>query len=53
MRAAFATDALNRPKMPRPVVTDPYLPVIRETLGGYPRLRATRIFAMIRQRGYG
>jgi hypothetical protein len=34
-------------------VTDPYLPVIRETLGSYPRLRATRIFAMIRQRGYG
>jgi len=52
VRAAIATDALNRPRTPRPCVTDPYVPFIRETLGRYPRLRATRIFAMIRQRGY-
>lgn len=52
VRAAVATDALNRPKTPRPRVTDPFLPFIRETLERYPRLRATRIFAMIRPRGY-
>jgi transposase len=52
VRAAIATDALNRPRTPRPCVTDPYVPFIRETLGRYPRLRATRVFAMIRQRGY-
>ncbi len=52
VRAAVATDALNCPQAPRPRVTDPYLPFIRETLERYPRLRATRICEMIRQRGY-
>ena len=52
VRAAVATDVLNRPKTPRPRVTDPYVPFIRETLERYPTLRATRIFAMIRPRGY-
>jgi transposase len=33
-------------------VTDPYLGFITETLERYPTLRATRIFEMIRQRGY-
>jgi transposase len=31
---------------------DPYLGFIRETLDQYPRLRATRIYHMIRERGY-
>jgi hypothetical protein len=31
---------------------DPYLPFIRDTLGQYPRLRATRLFEMVRGRGY-
>jgi len=31
---------------------DPYLPFIRETLARYPRLRATRVYEMIRERGY-
>ena len=33
-------------------ILDPYLPFIRDTLAQYPRLRATRIYEMIRQRGY-
>jgi transposase len=52
VRAAVATDSGNRPRTPRPRVTDPYLPFIRETLERYPALRATRIYEMIRQRGY-
>ena len=36
----------------RPSILDPYLPFIRDTLAQYPRLRATRIYEMIRQRGY-
>jgi len=52
VRAAVATDSSNRPRTPRPRVTDPYLPFIRETLERYPTLRATRIYEMIRQRGY-
>ena len=30
---------------------DPYLPFIRDTLTQYPRLRATRLFEMVRARG--
>lgn len=36
----------------RPTIVDPYLPFIRDTLRQYPRLRATRLFEMIRARGY-
>jgi transposase len=31
---------------------DPYLPFIHETLAKYPRLRASRLWAMVKQRGY-
>ena len=36
----------------RPSVADPYVPFIIETLTKYPRLRASRVFQMVRQRGY-
>src|SRR5215510_3672179 len=35
-----------------PTLADPYLPFIRDTLAQYPRLRATRLFEMVRARGY-
>jgi transposase len=31
---------------------DPYVPFVRDTLARYPRLRATRLFEMLRPRGY-
>jgi hypothetical protein len=31
---------------------DPYLPFLRDTLAQYPRLRATRLFDMVKGRGY-
>ncbi len=37
---------------PRASMADPYLPFIAETLGKYPRLCASRLFEMVRQRGY-
>jgi transposase len=37
---------------PRVSVVDPYLPFIREQLEKYPRLRSTRLFTMIKERGY-
>lgn len=37
---------------PRPSMADPYVPFIRETLAKYPRLCASRLFEMVRQRGY-
>ena len=36
----------------RPTLLDPYKALIEKTLDDYPRLRATRIFEMIRARGY-
>ena len=37
---------------PRPSLLDAYLDFIRQVLENYPRLTATRIFAMLKQRGY-
>ena len=36
----------------RPSIADPYVGFIVETLEKYPRLRASRLYAMVRQRGY-
>lgn len=52
VRRALETHRFHRPPGKRPKVTDPYLEFIRETLEKYPRLRATRIYQMIRARGY-
>lgn len=41
---------LNRIK--RPSAIDPYLPFIRETLAQFPQLRASRLYAMVKDRGY-
>jgi transposase len=48
---AHDTQALRRGRC-GPTVADPYLPFIRDTLAQYPRLRATRLFEMVRMRGY-
>lgn len=37
---------------PRASITDPYMGFIREQLEKHPRLRASRLFTMIRERGY-
>jgi transposase len=53
VRTAVGADAFNRAKRERlNQLTAPYLDFIRQTLKDYPRLRATRIFQMIRARGY-
>lgn len=52
VRAAVETDPLHQPRRLRPSRLDPYLPFLRETLERHPRLRATRLLEMIRQRGY-
>ena len=40
------------PSKPRHRVTDPFIPMITETLQRYPRLRATVLYRMLRERGY-
>lgn len=52
VRSALKTDRFNRVKQLRSTKLDPYIDFIQQTLKRYPRLRATRIYEMIRQRGY-
>jgi hypothetical protein len=50
--AALNTDRFRSHPRLRDRLADPYLNFLRETLQQYPRLRATRLFQMIRPRGY-
>ena len=52
IRRAVGTDQFNNSKTLRKSVTDPYVDFIRQILEKHPRLRATRIYRMIRDRGY-
>jgi len=38
--------------MSRPSIVDGFLPFIKQTLAQYPRLRASRLYTMVRERGY-
>jgi transposase len=52
VRVALDTDRFRSHPRLRDRLTDPYLDFLRQTLQQYPRLRATRLFQMIRPRGY-
>jgi hypothetical protein len=53
VRAAIALDTrVVRRGTCRRSILDPYLPFIRDTLAQCPRLRATRLYDMLRPRGY-
>jgi transposase len=52
VRHALDTEQFHRVKHLRPLLTDPYVEFIGQTLQRFPRLRATRIYQMIRERGY-
>jgi transposase len=52
VRTALETDRFRSHPRLRDRLTDPYLDFLRQTLQQYPRLRATRLFEMIRPRGY-
>ena len=43
---------LRAPVAPRARLVDPYMEFISETLEHYPRLRSTRIYDMVKSRGY-
>ena len=52
VRHALEVDRFRHAYALRARATDAYLPFIREVLQQYPRLRATRVYQMIRERGY-
>jgi len=52
VRTALEVERFMRGPAPRAALTDPYLDFIRGTLEQHPRLRATRLYEMLRDRGY-
>jgi transposase len=52
VRRALDTDRFKRGPSNRRTLVEPYLDFIKQTLEAHPRLRATRIYEMIRGRGY-
>jgi transposase len=52
VRNAIDSQRFRSPRAPRPSIADPYLGFIRQTLEQHPRLCATRIYDMVRDRGY-
>jgi transposase len=52
VRRAIEVERFHPARTLAACVTDPYLPFIGQTLDQFPRLRATRIYQMIRDRGY-
>src|SRR4029077_3522321 len=52
VRNAIESDRFHRGPALGPLITDPYMDFVRQTLDQHPRLRATRIYQMIRERGY-
>ena len=52
VRRAIEVERFQHAEPLRPSMVDPYLPFVREVLEQYPRLRATRLHQMIRDRGY-
>ena len=52
VRNAIESQSFNQAQALRASILDPFLAFIREMLEQYPRLRATRIYQMLRERGY-
>ncbi|MGI8742000.1 MAG: hypothetical protein ACR2NN_05425 [Bryobacteraceae bacterium] len=52
VRTAIELQRLGSVQPLRPSIVDPDVEFIRQTLDQYPRLRATRVFQMARERGY-
>ncbi len=52
VRRAVGTERFQPGQVVRPTQLDPYLDFVRQTLERYPRLRATRLYEMVRARGY-
>jgi transposase len=52
VRRAIEVERFQHAEELRPSILDPYLPFVRQTLEQHPRLRATRIHQMVRDRGY-
>ena len=53
VRRVLGLDEPRAPSPPRPRIIDPYRPFIDDQLARYPKLLATRLYDMVRERGFG
>src|ERR1051325_3186410 len=51
-RVIQKAQASPEPRRPRPRMVDQFVPFIIDTLKRYPDLRASRLYAMLKERGY-
>lgn len=51
-RVLSATSKIKSEKKDRQLLVDPFLPYILETLTKYPKIHASRVFSMVKKRGY-
>jgi transposase len=52
VKRAIEVERFHRAERLCTTMLDPYLPLVRQTLEAHPRLRATRLHQMLRDRGY-
>ena len=52
VKRVLHTQGITVPQPTRTSIVEPYLPFMRETLEKYPKLPASRLYAMVRERGY-
>ena len=52
VRRAIEVERFHHAEQLRASIPDPYLPLVRQTLETHPRLRATRLEQMLRDRGF-
>lgn len=52
VKSAIGSHSFNEPSAVRKSRLDPYVPFLRETLDKYPKIRGSRLFLMVKDRGY-
>ena len=52
VRRVLAQSGMQEARLQRPSMADPYVPFIQATLDKYPKLHASRLYQMVKERGY-
>lgn len=52
VRRVLGREGMLEARLQRPSIADPYVPFIKATLDKYPKLHASRLYQMVKERGY-
>jgi len=52
VRRVLGREGMLETRLQRPSIADPYVPFIKATLDKYPKLHASRLYQMVKERGY-